>query len=104
MKSDSHRDEIAKEENIIAFEMEGAGVWENLPSMLVKAVCDYADDHKNKEWQGYAAAAAAACMKSFLREWTGTDRQPEFESQGPNIESIPGSQTMAFLMLFCSNH
>jgi nucleoside phosphorylase len=81
MKSGRHRDQIAEKENVIAFEMEGAGVWENFPSMLVKAVCDYADNRKNKEWQGYAAAAAAACTKAVLKEWTATNRQQEFEPQ-----------------------
>jgi nucleoside phosphorylase len=81
MKSGHHRDQIAKKENVIAFEMEGAGVWENFPSMLVKAVCDYADSRKNKEWQGYAAAAAAACTKAVLKEWTATNRRQEFEPQ-----------------------
>lgn len=69
IKSGEDRDEIAFKENVIAFEMEGAGVWDNLPSVVIKAVCDYADSHKNKKWQGYAAATAAACMKAFLKEW-----------------------------------
>ena len=69
MKSGSHRDEVASREEIIAFEMEGAGVWDNFPTIVIKAVCDYADSHKNKRWQGYAAAAAAACTKALLKEW-----------------------------------
>ena len=27
------------------------------------------DSHKNKEWQGYAAIASAACAKALLEEW-----------------------------------
>jgi nucleoside phosphorylase len=70
MKSGEDRDSISSADNTIAFEMEGAGVWDHFPSIIViKAVCDYADSHKNKEWQGYAAAAAAAGMKAFLNEW-----------------------------------
>ncbi|KAH9204060.1 nucleoside phosphorylase domain-containing protein [Leptodontidium sp. 2 PMI_412] len=69
MKSGEDRDEIALREKIIGFEMEGAGVWDNFPCVVIKGVCDYADSHKNKKWQGYAAAAAAACMKAFLKEW-----------------------------------
>jgi nucleoside phosphorylase len=49
--------------------MEGAGVWEHHPTIVIKAACDYADSHKNKEWQDYAAAMAAACLKVLLREW-----------------------------------
>ncbi|KAK4080209.1 hypothetical protein Trihar35433_1314 [Trichoderma harzianum] len=69
MKSGQHRDEIASREKAIAFEMEGAGVWESFPTVVIKSVCDYADSHKNKKWQRYAAATAAACMKAFLGEW-----------------------------------
>ena len=71
MKSGEDRDDIAARDGVIAFEMEGAGVWENFPSSLViKGVCDYADSHKNKRWQGYAAATAAAVTKGFLENWS----------------------------------
>jgi nucleoside phosphorylase len=72
MRSGEDRDEIAAREKVIGFEMEGAGVWEELPCVVIKGVCDYADSHKNKKWQGYAAATAAACMKAFLKEWVPT--------------------------------
>ncbi|OCK75506.1 putative kinesin light chain, partial [Lepidopterella palustris CBS 459.81] len=75
MKSGSHRDEVASVEEVVAFEMEGAGVWDNFPTIVIKGVCDYADSHKNKRWQGYAAAAAAACTKALLKEWTITDKR-----------------------------
>ncbi|KAG9757454.1 purine and uridine phosphorylase, partial [Aureobasidium melanogenum] len=70
MKSGEHRDAIARENNIIAFEMEGSGVWDNLPCIVIKGVCDYADSHKNKKWQDYAAATAASAAKAFLEYWT----------------------------------
>jgi len=74
MKSGEHRDEIALREKVIAFEMEGAGVWDNFPCVVIKGVCDYADSHKNKKWQSYAAATAAACMKAFLEAWVSADK------------------------------
>jgi len=74
MKSGEDRDQIAAKEKVIAFEMEGAGVWDNFPCVVIKGVCDYADSHKNKKWQGYAAATAAACMKAFLKEWVPTEK------------------------------
>ncbi|KAL0930339.1 pfs domain-containing protein [Colletotrichum truncatum] len=70
MKSGEHRDRIARREKVIAFEMEAAGAWDNFPCVVIKGVCDYADSHKHKKWQGYAAATAAACMKAFLEKWT----------------------------------
>ncbi|SPJ82321.1 uncharacterized protein FTOL_09726 [Fusarium torulosum] len=69
MKSGEDRDTIARSEGVIAFEMEGAGVWDNMPCIIIKGVCDYADSHKDKRWQGFAAATAAACMKAFLEGW-----------------------------------
>ncbi|KAE8340565.1 hypothetical protein BDV24DRAFT_175256 [Aspergillus arachidicola] len=67
MKSGVDRDSIAARDQVIAFEMEGAGVWELFRSVLViKAACDYADSHKSKNWQGYAAATAAAATKGFF--------------------------------------
>ncbi|KAL4884619.1 hypothetical protein BJY04DRAFT_181617 [Aspergillus karnatakaensis] len=66
MKSAKHRDELARSDNVIGFEMEGAGVCEALSCLTIKGVCDYADCHKNKDWQDYAAASAACCAKVFF--------------------------------------
>lgn len=66
MKSGIHRDQLAHTEGIIALEMEGAGVWDNFPCIIIKGVCDYADSHKDSKWQLYAAANAAATVKAFL--------------------------------------
>jgi hypothetical protein len=79
MKSGLHRDRIARLEGAIGFEMEGAGTWDYLPTIMVKSVCDYADSHKNKDWQEYAAATAAACTKALLEEWRTTDRLSQGE-------------------------
>ncbi|KAI1272145.1 purine and uridine phosphorylase [Xylaria sp. FL0933] len=69
MKSSQDRDLIAQKEGALAFEMESAGIWETFPSVVIKGVCDYADSHKTKVWQRYAAATAAACLKAFLEIW-----------------------------------
>jgi nucleoside phosphorylase len=72
MKSGEHRDNLVKSEGVIGFEMEGAGVWDNIPCIIIKGVCDYADSHKNKNWQNYTAATAASCTKALLEYWVGT--------------------------------
>lgn len=72
MKSGEDRDAIAAEEKVIAFEMEGAGVWETFPCLVIKGVCDYADSHKSKSWQNFAATTAAACTKAFLENWVSS--------------------------------
>jgi nucleoside phosphorylase len=87
MKSGQHRDDIVDSEKVIAFEMEGAGAWDYLPTVIIKSVCDYADSHKSKEWQRYAAANAAACTKAFLEEWRSEDG-PLKRSISPGITCV----------------
>ncbi|SCO47763.1 uncharacterized protein FFMR_08831 [Fusarium fujikuroi] len=70
MKSGEDRNRIAAAEGIIAFKIEGAGVWDVFPSIVIKGACNYADSHKSKAWQRYSAATAAACAKAFLSFWT----------------------------------
>lgn len=36
------------------------------PCIVIRGICDYADSHKNDDWQPYAAAAAAAYAKELL--------------------------------------
>ncbi|KAL4741624.1 hypothetical protein BDV11DRAFT_203350 [Aspergillus similis] len=69
MKSGQHRDTIARKEGVIGFEMEGAGVWDYVPCLIIKGVCDYADTHKSKSWQAYAAGTGASTAKAFLEYW-----------------------------------
>ncbi|CAF9932364.1 MAG: hypothetical protein GOMPHAMPRED_006556 [Gomphillus americanus] len=68
------RDKLAKACGIIAFEMESAGVWRLGPTVVIKAACDYADAHKNDDWQKYAAAVAAAGLKAFLTQAYPSDK------------------------------
>ncbi|KAL6406228.1 hypothetical protein AUP68_10397 [Ilyonectria robusta] len=73
MKSAADRDRISREAGVIAFEMEGAGVWDEVPCIVVKGVCDYADSHKHKGWQNFAAATAASASKAILEGYIQTD-------------------------------
>jgi len=36
--------------------------------LLAVIICNYADSHKNKDWQEHAAAVAAAFAKELLSE------------------------------------
>ncbi|RAK71576.1 5'-methylthioadenosine/S-adenosylhomocysteine nucleosidase family protein [Aspergillus fijiensis CBS 313.89] len=69
MKSAQDRDRFVEQYQVIGFEMEAAGAWDAFPTVVIKGVCDYADSHKNKLWQGYSAAVAASCMKAVLTHW-----------------------------------
>ncbi|KAI1127299.1 purine and uridine phosphorylase [Nemania abortiva] len=73
MKSGEHRDQLAEQRDVIAFEMEGAGAWDEVPCIIIKGICDYADSHKNKKWQPFAAATAASVMKAVIGRYSPTD-------------------------------
>jgi nucleoside phosphorylase len=66
MKNAKTRDSLAQELDIFCFEMEAAGLMDQLPCLVIRGICDYCDSHKNKQWQGYAALAAAAYAKVLL--------------------------------------
>jgi nucleoside phosphorylase len=66
MKHGVTRDKIAQDEGAICFEMEAAGLMDHFPCLVIRGICDYADSHKNKIWQQYAAATAAALAKELL--------------------------------------
>ncbi|KAL6887999.1 hypothetical protein GGI43DRAFT_425900 [Trichoderma evansii] len=78
MKRDLKREE-AQRPNIFvgriasADTMEGAGLWDEAPCIVVKGICDYADSHKNKIWQPFAAATAAAAAKAMLGQYDLAD-------------------------------
>ena len=55
MKSGQLRDEIAHKNNIIAFEMEGAGVWDNLPCLI----------DLNPQSKQHLSAAQIACNNGY---------------------------------------
>lgn len=60
------RDKFAKENSVLCFEMEAAGIMNHFPCLVIRGICDYSDTHKNKTWQGYASMAAAAYAKDLL--------------------------------------
>lgn len=66
VKNSSVRDWLSRELGVYCVEMEAAGLMDNFPCLVIRGICDYADSHKNKQWQGYAAATAAAYAKELL--------------------------------------
>ncbi|KAL4888043.1 hypothetical protein BDV59DRAFT_189417 [Aspergillus ambiguus] len=66
MRSAKIRDQISQKYDVLCFEMEGAGIMDTFPCLVIRGICDYADSHKNELWQNYAAAAAAAYAKVLL--------------------------------------
>ncbi|KAF4507931.1 hypothetical protein G6O67_004377 [Ophiocordyceps sinensis] len=80
MKNARKRDELRDRHDLIGLEMEAAGTMSRIPVGVIRGVCDYGDAHKNKEWQPYAAAMAAAYAKAVLAELVPKDVLP-----GPSI-------------------
>ncbi|CAG9983599.1 unnamed protein product [Clonostachys byssicola] len=67
VKHAASRDSWANRNNILCFEMEAAGLTDHFPCLVIRGICDYCDSHKNKAWQQYAAATAAAYAKELLQ-------------------------------------
>ncbi|PNP48218.1 hypothetical protein THARTR1_10359 [Trichoderma harzianum] len=59
------RDKMARR-GVLCFETEAAGLMNHFPCLVIRGICDYADSHINKTWQGYAAMTAAAYAKDLL--------------------------------------
>ncbi|KAL4786813.1 nucleoside phosphorylase domain-containing protein [Aspergillus varians] len=60
------REQLRLETGALCVEMEAAGLMMDFPCLVVRGICDYADSHKNKQWQGYAALSAASYAKELL--------------------------------------
>jgi nucleoside phosphorylase len=60
------RSKYGKDLGVLCFEMEAAGLMNHFKCLVIRGICDYSDSHKNKKWQPYAAATAAAYAKELL--------------------------------------
>lgn len=69
--------------NAICFEMEAAGIMDELPCLVIRGIGNYADTHKNDDWHRYAAATAAAYCKAVLQKVPGGE-----------VEDTPLTRTM----------
>ncbi|ATY67161.1 NB-ARC and ankyrin domain [Cordyceps militaris] len=85
MKNARKRNELRDRYNIIGLEMEAAGTMNSIAVGVIRGVCDYGDEHKNKDWQPYAAAMAAAYAKAVLSQIT-----PEAAMQRKEAEAQSG--------------
>jgi nucleoside phosphorylase len=112
MKDGKTRDSLAQKLRILCFEMEAAGLMNQLPCLVIRGICDYCDSHK--EWQGYSALSATAyakvlltfvpvsSLKSHEKAWDQSNRgthlsegaAPSFNSygSGPQFNVSQGTQ------------
>jgi nucleoside phosphorylase len=98
IKDATFRDKLNKDlgSNVLCVEMEAAGLMNNFPCIVIRGICDYADSHKNKDWQEHAAAIAAAFAKELLgyvqpSDVDGERTAKEILSQVLNIASRTGA-------------
>jgi nucleoside phosphorylase len=66
IKNAASRDRLGQRYNVICIEMEAAGIANVTQCLVIRGICDYADSDKNKVWQEYASATAAAYAKLLL--------------------------------------
>ncbi|KAK6332999.1 hypothetical protein TWF718_010824 [Orbilia javanica] len=98
MKHGITRDRLANAQDpqILCFEMEAAGLMDQIPCLVIRGICDYCDSHKNKKWQGYAAATAAAYAKELLqavsiRQVLGTPKVRDIETVSVSMMALTAS-------------
>lgn len=95
LRSATYRDRLRDAWDVCCFEMEAAGLMNSFPCLVIRGICDYADAHKNKRWQPYAALTAAAYAKDLLRVINGK----ESDFLAPGAVSSPestSSQTASY--------
>jgi nucleoside phosphorylase len=80
------RDTLARDEGVLCFEMEAAGLMDYFPCVVIRGICDYSDTHKNDIWQGYAAATAAAYAKELLDVIPVLELLSIPTAKGPSVE------------------
>ncbi|KAJ6258222.1 hypothetical protein Dda_7141 [Drechslerella dactyloides] len=82
MKHGMTRDRLVREHGMLCFEMEAAGLMDELPSLVVRGICDYSDSHKNKSWQPYAALVAAIYAKQVLLQIPAASEREDEDTSG----------------------
>jgi len=106
------RKRVQREHDAVCFEMEAAGMMNEYPCVIVRGICDYADAHKNKGWQNYAAATAAAYAKRlldmipacrFARPLSALRRhaQPHVQESSIGASAYCGLQTVTWMLQGC---
>ncbi|PGG94981.1 hypothetical protein AJ79_10333, partial [Helicocarpus griseus UAMH5409] len=104
IKHGKTREQLGKDTGALCFEMEAAGLMQDFPCIVIRGICDYADSHKNKQWQGYAALAAASYTKELLiylpralaGELKGLSKRTDNIKQSINLQKLKIASGAAF--------
>lgn len=95
LKSGEFRDKLARDCGVLCFDMGAAGLMNSLPCLVIRGICDYADSHKNKQWQGYAAATAAAYAKELLSVIPRVQNYQTSTATTAPSDQLPGAQNIS---------
>ncbi|KAL2853355.1 hypothetical protein BJY01DRAFT_232276 [Aspergillus pseudoustus] len=98
MKNGMRRDSIALQMDILCFEMEAAGLVDQLPCLVIRGICDYCVTHKHKQWQGYAALATAVYASHLLMTvptYTKADQKRKQDTE--HRWMVPLQRTLKFV-------
>ncbi|PGG94975.1 hypothetical protein AJ79_10335, partial [Helicocarpus griseus UAMH5409] len=105
IKHGETREQLGNDTGALCFEMEAAGLMQDFPCIVIRGICDYADSHKNNQWQGYAALAAASYTKELLgyvprallaREVKGLSKSTNSIKQKIDLKSLKIAKGAAF--------
>ncbi|QYT02662.1 Nephrocystin-3 [Trichoderma simmonsii] len=92
IKDAKKRDFLAQKYNLLCFETEAAGALTDFPCLVIRGISDYCDSHKNNNWHGFAAAAAAAyARRLFFHMSTELEEETSIKPTAFDIQSyLPG--------------
>ncbi|KAF3928578.1 hypothetical protein AA313_de0201471 [Arthrobotrys entomopaga] len=88
VKNPEDRDRLRRgQDDAICYEMEAAGIMDEIPCLVIRGISDYGDTHKQDAWHCYAAAVAAAYGKAILRRVDGEELE-ETTRMGELLEQV----------------
>ena len=105
LRNPRRRDLLRDDYDVLAIEMEGAGVASaahalNVQCLVVKGIADYCDSQKEKTWQAYSALVAASVARAIIdylpsslpnrRETLTSGDQPPSEALHTRIFEVNG--------------
>jgi nucleoside phosphorylase len=98
MRTATQRDKVSAElGGVLCFEMEAAGLMNSFPCLVIRGICDYADSHKNKSWQPYAAGTAAVYAKEILSVIPPTEATKSLALEVRPSSTVPFQRDSAFV-------
>ncbi|KAF3076216.1 Nephrocystin-3 [Trichoderma lentiforme] len=92
IKDATKRDFLAQKYNLLCFETEAAGALTDFPCLVIRGISDYCDSHKNDNWHGFAASAAAAyARRLFFHMSTELEEETSIKPTAFDLQSyLPG--------------